>query len=231
MRTASQDLQCVAGSFQLCASQIGGCEAAVHAMKQIFALPSVGGVLLVDATNAFNELNHQVTLRNVEVVCPVLAPILANTYQQDVLLFSGGNTILSSEGITQGDPLAMAMYAIRTLLLITQLQGIVKQCWYADDSTSGGDLCRLRQWWDLLLLLGPRYGYFPNRVKSWLVMKEGAEDTARKVFADSDILITTDGHRCLGGVIGSEAFEQQLLLQNLHDWISDIKKLSCIAES
>ena len=112
MRIARQDLQCAAGSSQLCAGQIGGCEAAVHAMKRIFALPSVEGVLLVDATNAFNELNRQVTLRNVEVACPVLAPILANTYRQDALLFSGGNTILSSEGTTQGDPLAMAMYAI-----------------------------------------------------------------------------------------------------------------------
>ena len=74
MRIARQNLQCAAGSSQLCAGQIGGCEAAVHAIKWIFALPSVEGVLLVDATNAFNELNHQVTLWNVEVVCPVLAP-------------------------------------------------------------------------------------------------------------------------------------------------------------
>ena len=90
---------------------------AVHAMKRIFALPSVEGVLLVDATNAFNELNRQVTLRNVEVVCPVLAPILANTYRQDALLFSGGNTILSSEGTTQGDLLAMAICMLLELCL------------------------------------------------------------------------------------------------------------------
>ena len=48
---------------------------------------------------------------------------------------------------------------------------------------------------------------------------------------DSGIHITIDGHRYLGGVIGSEAFEQQFLQQKLQDWISDIKKLSCIAES
>ena len=121
MRIARQDLQYAAGSSQLCAGQIGGCEAAVHEMKQIFALPAVEGVLLVDATNAFNELNRQVTLHNVEAVCPVLAPILTNTYRQDAFLFTGGNTILSCEGTTQGDPLAMAMYAIGTLPLITQL--------------------------------------------------------------------------------------------------------------
>ena len=36
MRITGHDLQQVAGSSQLCAGQMGGCEAAVHAMKQIF---------------------------------------------------------------------------------------------------------------------------------------------------------------------------------------------------
>ena len=82
MRVARQDLQYAAGSSQLCADQIRGCEAAVHAMKRIFAFPSVDDILLVDATNAFNEPNRQVNLRNVnvEVICPVLAPILTNSY-------------------------------------------------------------------------------------------------------------------------------------------------------
>ena len=47
----------------------------------------------MDATNAFNELNRHVTLRNIEAVRPVLAPVLPNIYQQDALLFTGGNTI------------------------------------------------------------------------------------------------------------------------------------------
>ena len=71
LRVARQDLQHAADSSQLCAGQIGGCEAAVHAMKQIFASPSVDGVLLVDATNTFNELNRQVTLCNVDLHLPL----------------------------------------------------------------------------------------------------------------------------------------------------------------
>ena len=35
----------------------------------------------------------------------------------------------------------------------------------------------------------------------------------------------------VGGVIGSEAFEQQFLQQKMQDWISNVKKLSIIAES
>ena len=77
----------------------------------------------MDASNAFNELNSQVTLCNVEAICLVLAPILINTYRQDTFLFTGGHTIFSSEGTTQGDPLAMAMYAIGTLPLIDKTSG------------------------------------------------------------------------------------------------------------
>ena len=132
----------------------------------------VDGVLLVDAKNAFNELNRQVTLRKVEVLCPSLAPILINTYRTDAFLFTGGRTIFSSEGTTQGDPLAMAMYTIGTLPLISRLTGLVKQCWYADDSAAGGKLSKLKQWWDLLSSVGPCYGYFPNATKTILIVKE-----------------------------------------------------------
>jgi hypothetical protein len=47
-----------------------------------------------------------------------LATILINTYQSDIQMFIGGETILSKEGTTQGDPLAMAMFAIASAPLI-----------------------------------------------------------------------------------------------------------------
>ena len=66
----------------------------------------------------------------------------------------------------QGDPLAMAMYAIGTLPLIHHLEGIAKQALYADDSAATSKLEQLKSWWDLLNEIGPRYGYFPNRAKT-----------------------------------------------------------------
>ena len=194
MRIIGRDLQQAAGSSQLCAGQMGGCEAAVHAMKQIFDLPEVDGVLLVDAKNAFNELNRQVTLRNVEALCPSLAPILIYT---DAFLFTGGRTIFSSEGTTQGDPLTMAMYTIGTLPLISHLTGLVKQCWYANYSAAGGKLSKLKQWWDLLSSVGPRYDYFPNATKTILIVKETVLTDARTIFGDCDIQVTTEGHKDL----------------------------------
>ena len=47
-------------------------------------------------------------------VCPALSNILINAYRNNSQLFVDGQCILSKEGTTKGDPLAMAMYAIGT---------------------------------------------------------------------------------------------------------------------
>ena len=103
-------------------------------------------MILVDASNAFNRLNRQVTLLNCEKICPALSHILINTYRNNSQLFVDGQCILSKEGTTQGDPLAMAMYAIVTQPLIRRLDGIAKQLWYADDSAAGSSLERLNSY-------------------------------------------------------------------------------------
>ena len=86
----------------------------------------------------------------------------------DVPLFIDGEVILSSEGMTQGDPLAVAIYAIGILPLIHHLnQQLCTQVWYADDAAVGGSLSALREWWDDLCSSGPMFGYYPNASKSW----------------------------------------------------------------
>ena len=171
MRTVKRDLQEVIGSIQLCAGQDAGCQAAVHAMKGIFAEEDTEAMILVDATNAFNQLNRQVTLINCEAICPAMSHVLINTYRSNSWLFVDGQCMLSKEGTTQGDPLAMAMYAIGTQSLIRRLDGVAKQVWYADDSAAGSSLERLRRWWDLLKEIGPLYGYFPNSSKTHVLAK------------------------------------------------------------
>ena len=96
----------------------------------------------------------------------------------------------SREGTTQGDPLAMAMYAIGTQPLIHRLNGIAKQVWYADDSAAGSSLERLRRWWDLLEEIGPHYGYFPNGSKTYIVAKPEVAETAKEVFQGTGISIS-----------------------------------------
>ena len=159
----SDDIQAAAGPLQVCAGHPAGCEAAVHSMRQVFESPQSEAVILVDASNAFNSLNCQAALRNIHYLCPSLSKVLINTYREDIQLFIDGDTLFSQEGTTQGDPLAMGMYAIAVTPLIHQLEeSEVKQVWFADDATAGGNLVNLKEWWEHIIQLGPNYGYHPN---------------------------------------------------------------------
>ena len=134
----------------MCGGQISGIEAAVHTVRTTFDLDDTEAVLLVDATNAFNSLNRQVALHNIRRLCPSLATILINTYRAPTELFVDGDTLFSQEGTTQGDPLAMPMFALATIPFIKKLKGPSKQIWYADDAAAIGKLADLRAWWDHL---------------------------------------------------------------------------------
>ena len=107
------DIQTATGCIQLCGGQISGIEAAVHAVRSTFDLKENEAVLLVDASNAFNSLNRQTALHNISRICPPLSSILTNTYRAPTDLFVDGDTILSQEGTTQGDPLAMPITDLR----------------------------------------------------------------------------------------------------------------------
>jgi len=93
----------------------------VHAVRRVFEDENTEAVLLVDASSAFNSLNHLVALHNVRQVSPPLATILINTYRSPASLLVSGEVILSEEGTTQGDPLAMTMYALATIPLMDRL--------------------------------------------------------------------------------------------------------------
>ena len=79
-------------------------------------------------------------------------------------------TLLSEEGTTQGDPLAMPMYALGVVPLISALSDdFIEQVWYADDVCACSRLMDVHQWWDRLVSIGPDFGYFPNPSKTCLI--------------------------------------------------------------
>ena len=156
------------GSIEVCAGHKSGSEAAIHAMREIFEHDNSDAVLLVDASNAFNALNRAAALHDIRVFCPSIATYAINTYREPSRLFIvGGQELRSSEGTTQGDPLAMSLYAISLQPVITRLQikSTASQCWYADDATGCSSLEDVKTWWDELMVSGPPLGYFPNPQK------------------------------------------------------------------
>ena len=145
----NSDILDAAGPLQLRAGQDSGCETAVHTIRHLYSDPDIEGFLLVDVSNAFNNLNVGVALRNILHQCPSLGRVLINTCKVGINMYIGGESIMSAEGTTQGDPLAMAMYALGTLPLIQRSNpsNLVQQVWYADDGTAAGSLTNLFNWW------------------------------------------------------------------------------------
>ena len=201
-------------------------------MHRVFQSSISEGVILVDACNAFNSLNRETALRNIQHLSPPLAKILINTYRDNIQLFIDGDTLLSQEGTTQGDPLAMAMYAIAITPLIRSLEDEeTKQVWFADDATAGGSLLGLRRWWDRLVERGPAYGYHPNPAKTCLVVKEEKVEMAKEVFQGTGISVTEEGKRHLGAAIGTQPFVERYVMQRVSEWVNAIERLSTFAHT
>ena len=170
----------------------------------------------MDASNAFNALNRQTALHNIQHLCPSLATILINTYRCSTDLFVDNSILSSQEGTTQGDPLAMPMYALATIPLINCVSGTqTRQVLYADDAAASGTILDLRAWWDKLNSIGPDFGYYANPLKTWLVTKEQHLSQARSVFGSTDVNITSHGRPYLGVPLGSEEFVQEFVSQKV----------------
>ena len=238
-----QDILDAAGPLQVCVGQESGCEAAIHAMRQIFADEKTEGTLLVDATNAFNLINRQAALHNISVICPLLAQqVPFNTYQAPVrCVVQGSGEVSSSEGTTQGDPLATVMYALALSPLIDCLQSpcptvkqvwyaddatgaatcpTVKQVWYADDANGAATCCELRTWWDTLLAQGQSFGSHLNASKTHLIVKKQSLDEARRLFEGTNVNINIHGKRHLGAAIGSREYTEQYVGDKVKAWVT-----------
>lgn len=233
------DVMEAAGPLQACSGLQAGCEAAIHSMRDAFARPETECVLLIDATNAFNSMNRNVALHNVRYVCPSLSKYVQNTYNTPVdLHIRDGNktvTFKSGEGTTQGDPPASGWYAISTIPIIEHLKSMsgneCHQAWFADDSTAAGSLSDVCSLWTELQRIGPGYGYFPNSRKTVLIVKESLRSKAVDTFGTSGIIITTEGQKHLGAVIGSATFRRKYVSDLVSDWVKELQMLSEIAQS
>ena len=147
-------LEAKAGPLQLAAGRLAGAEAAVHATNHLLENENTDGILLVDAENAFNLLNRRVALHNIQIMCPIVASFAINIYRHSNRLFTATAEITGDEGVTQGDPFAMVFYGISVRPLIYNRNTECNVAWFADDSTGGGKLQQLKQWWDFLTEYG-----------------------------------------------------------------------------
>ena len=136
------ELKEAASPLHVCAGHDAGAEAAIHAVREVFMEEETDGILLIDASNAFNLMNSFAALHNIQITFKEISLYLLNTDSDPSRLFiRGGGDILSLEGTTQGDPLAMPWYWVNTSILINSLRvssPTVKQVWFTDDYAGAG---------------------------------------------------------------------------------------------
>ena len=107
-------------------------------------------------------------------------------------------------------------------------EGTSKAAAYADDLPAAGCIPGLKYWLDQLCELGPKFGYFPQASKSWLIIKPEGEERAKTIFQGSGVQITTEGKRHVGVSLGSTKYKEEHLSSKVDEWITQLQILSQI---
>ena len=107
---------------------------------------------------------------------------------------------------------------------------MIKQVAFADDLAGAQNLLNLKKWWENIEKFGPLLGYFPKASKSWLVVKPNLVDEAERIFDGTNINITMEGRKYVGGFIGSEEGTSIYSQKRIEEWIEQLSRLSEIAK-
>jgi hypothetical protein len=122
----------------------------------------------VDLAYAFNSVSRSVLLRIVQHCIPEVYNYVNVSLNIESLLFFGNNTMLSKEGVQQGDPLSPYFFSLVLHSLLLRLAKIPGhfQVWYLDDGVLIGDQQSLILAIQAIELVGPSLGLTLNCSKS-----------------------------------------------------------------
>ena len=131
----------------------------------------------------------------------------------------------------------MSIYAIAVIPLVLMITEIMstspdntsKMVTYADDFTAGGTVKDLEYWWETLCELGPKFGYYREASKTWLIAKNDFYEISNTTFKSTQINVTSNGKRNLGAVVGSRSYQEDYMNEKIDQWIKEVKLLSEVA--
>ena len=195
-------------------------------------------LLLVDAANGFNALSRLGMLWTVRHRCAKLSRFAFNCYRHEIRLVCRrpgleALILLSKEGVTQGDPLAMALYGV-ALLPLAELLRVnspeVMQPWYADDAAMMGLAKEAAACFEKLVAVGPQFGYHPEPAKSFVICPLADEEAAKAEFTAKNLPVKfCRGHRYVGGFVGSRAMQDRWVDPMVEKWVESIQALAKVA--
>ena len=137
-------------------------------------------------------------LEAVHEAVPKLYPFVHSAYEQPSSLFYGDLSLLSAEGIQQGDPLGPLLFC----LTIHHLRSEFK-VFYLDDGTLGGKTSDVLADFQLVEALGAPVGLHLNHTKCELISENpSASDTILEVLPGLQV-VSLDNEELLGSLIGN----------------------------
>ena len=216
----------------LCDGLKAGIDDAIHGVQALWdenLSTEEWGFILVDAKNAFNDINCTGMLWTVRHLWPSGSCFAFNCYRHwSLLVLRNGNgtaSILHSrEGVTRGDPLAMIAYRIIILPLRKNLKREIPDVthpWYADNSGDLGTFARLETYFDSRTQQGPGQGYHPDPTKSVLIVRPDNIE-AGKVFGARHGFRVCTGACYLGGYIVDNESKRYWLRKRTLMWEKNI---------
>ena len=165
-------------------------------------------LLLVDATNGFNNLSRCSMLWTVRHRCSKISRFTFSCYRHVIIFICrqpGGKVkiTLSKEGVTQGDPLAMALYGIALLPLAAILREQfpeVLQSRYTDNAAMQGTPAKMAVCFNLFIKMVPMFAYLPEPEKLFAICPLASEANVLAAFIVENLEVKDcRGHRYVGG--------------------------------
>lgn len=147
----------------------GGCEAAVHATRRFVENFNPNDVLVkLDFSNAFNTLHRDAMLQSVSNELPEVYRFCHSAYSRETILQFGNKSVISAEGVQQGDPIGPLLFCLTLHPILNSLSSPLK-IGYLDDLTLGGSRSSVNK--DVLTVMnsGSSIGLFLNEAKCEII--------------------------------------------------------------
>ena len=168
-------------------------------------------MLKIDFTNAFNLVDRQTFINEVETNLPSIYNWVVYCYGIESILDYDGFTIQSSCGVQQCDPLGPLLFALALNTLVAKINSscsLALHIWFFDDGTLIGSKVDLLKTLDILSTEGKQSGFEVNFEKCELIWPK---DTDLSAFPIDIKHIPTAGVDLLGSYIGCPESQERFL--------------------